>query len=141
MGKFLGLLATPIRISPDLGRNCLGDCRQGRASCQDQAHCAGRLTDADLAYEVTRFERDTTVSPICSATQAKPQAAGVIDRLKAWLASASGSSRIEPAPGSIADVIAIEHAAADEVHLTGLELARCQQKARLVAGLKKGGAA
>lgn len=144
MFNFLGLLATPIRISPDLGRNCLGDCRQGRASCPDQAHCAGRLTDVDLAYEVTRFERAPAVSPICGATQAKPQAAGLIDRLKAWLASASGCRRIEPAPGSIADVIALERAAADEVDLTGLELARCQQnvrqKARLVAGLKKGGA-
>jgi hypothetical protein len=47
--------------------------------------------------------------------------------------------------GSIADVIALEHAAADEAHVTGLPLEHCQQYVRrnaaLVAELKEGGAA
>ena len=140
MSNFLGLLATPIRISPDLGRNCLGDCRQGRASCPDQAHCAGRLTDADLAYEVTRFERDAAVLPIGGAT-AEVQSAVLRDRLKAWITPASGSSRINPHPSSIADVIALEHAASDEAHITGLELEHCQKyvrrNARLVVNLRR----
>lgn len=144
MSKFFGLLADPIRLSPDLGRNCLGDCRRGRAICPNQAHCAGRLTDADLACEVTRFERDTAVLPIGGAT-AEVQSAVLRDRLKAWITPASGSSRITPHPSSIADVIALEHAASDEAHITGLELEHCQKYVRrntlLVAGLKKSGAA
>lgn len=47
--------------------------------------------------------------------------------------------------GSIADVIALEHAAGDEAHVTGLPLEHCQRYVRrnaaLVNGLKEGGAA
>lgn len=47
--------------------------------------------------------------------------------------------------GSIADVIALERAAGDEAHVTGLPLEHCQRYVRrnaaLVAGLNDGGAA
>lgn len=47
--------------------------------------------------------------------------------------------------GSIADVIAMEHAAGDEAHVTGLPLEHCQQYVRRnaapAAELQKGGAA
>ena len=38
-------------------------------------------------------------------------------------------------PGSIADVIALEHAASDEAHVTGLPLVHCQQYVRRNAAL------
>jgi hypothetical protein len=101
------------------------------------------LTDADLAYEVTQFERDTAVSLICSAA-AKLHAAR-IEVLMTLITPARGSRCIELTPGSIADVIALEHAAAEEAHITGLELEHCQKYVRrnagMVAGLKKNGAA
>lgn len=47
--------------------------------------------------------------------------------------------------GSVADVIELEHAAADEAHVTGLSLEHCQRYVRrnaaLAAELQKGGAA
>ena len=39
--------------------------------------------------------------------------------------------------GSIADVIALEHAAGDEAHVTGLPLVHCQQYVRRNADLVK----
>lgn len=43
--------------------------------------------------------------------------------------------RVEQRAGSIADVIALEHAAGDEAHVTGMPLVHCQQYVRRNAAL------
>lgn len=146
MSKFLGLLVDPIVFSLDLGCSCRGDCQQGRAGCPSPLQCSGQLSDHELAAEVERFERNTPARPIDGAANIVVLRPGsLLGRLKAWLASASARPQIEAGRGSIADVIALEHAAAEEAHITGLELEHCQKYVRrnagLVAGLKKGGAA
>lgn len=64
---------------------------------------------------------------------------------KAFTDSVEAASMALRGFGSIANVIALEHAAGDEAHVTGMPLERCQRYVRrnavLVAGLKKGGAA
>lgn len=66
------------------------------------------------------------------------------DRLRARAVECVDAYAARPA-SSIADVIALEHAAGDEAHVTGLPLEHCQKYVRrnaaLVAKLKKGGAA
>jgi hypothetical protein len=59
--------------------------------------------------------------------------------------SARAAACVAITVGSIADLIAIEHAAGDEAHVTGLPLDHCQlyvrRNAALIRGIKEGGAA